>query len=69
MLQSFQNGTNPFLQISFVLDRLFAELTMLQFIPDLLVWIEFRRMRRKEEYPNLSAVCSNKFTNYGGFVK
>lgn len=69
MLQHFQNGTNSFLQIDFVLDGLFAELTMLEFVPELLIRIQFWRMGWKKEQPNLGAVCADKFTDCRRVVK
>ena len=58
-----------FLQVGFAFDRLFAHLAMLDLIPDLLVGIEFRRMRRKKEHPQLGPMRPHELAHGGGAMK
>lgn len=42
---------------------------MVKFVPDLFIRVQFRRMRRKKEQPNLLTVLADQSTNLLGLMK
>ena len=58
-----------FLQVGFAFDGLFSYLAMLDLVPDLLVGIEFWRMGRKEEHPQLGPMGQDELAHGGRPMK
>ena len=63
LLEGLQCRVQSFLQVGFAFDGLFSHLAVLDLVPDLLVGIEFWRMGRKEEHPQLGPMGQNELAH------